>query len=254
MYESTKRRDIMEGHYADIASSYDDLRSTDVEPIFEIRRYLEGPLKGIDVGCGSGRYTDLLLRHLGPSLEMVGTDTSREMLDILADRNCNCETVLAESEAIPLPDSEYDFITTFNAIHHFNLSGFFDETSRLLKSHGLKFIYTRTPDQNSQTIWGQYFPMFKEIETRLPTVNKMLRHAKDDFLREDVIEFVYSREATIEELVAKARSFHYSTFRLIPEELFESCVSDFIQNIKSAFNGNKVSWTDRNTLFIFRRI
>lgn len=59
---------LMSDHFAELAKDYELVRLTDTEPVLEIKRYLDGnSFKGIDVGCGSGRYTCLLLSPTLPS-------------------------------------------------------------------------------------------------------------------------------------------------------------------------------------------
>jgi SAM-dependent methyltransferase len=156
---------------------------------------------------------------------------------------------------MPLNSGEYDFITTFNAVHHFNIPRFFEEAFRLLKPQGLLFIYTRTPAQNAQTIWGKCFPLFKQAETRLCNIGDFLNMAMDSkFKVEDIEIFRYGRVASLQELVRRARSFHYSTFRLIPQERFEDCVAAFERIVREVHdNPDQVKWIDSNVLFVFRK-
>jgi hypothetical protein len=51
-----------------------------------------------------------------------------------------------------------DAMVTFNAIHHFILSDFLGETSRVLQDNGHLFICTRLRSQNERDIWGRFFP------------------------------------------------------------------------------------------------
>lgn len=167
----------------------------------------------------------------------------------------SCDTILAGAEDIPLPSNEIDFITTFNAIHHFDFTGFLKECCRLLKPQGLLFIYTRTPEQNAETIWGTYFPMFQEVETRLLT-QEALTNITSIFGFDNLLtkEFCYPREAPLEELISRACSFHYSTFRLIPESKFEECLETFKKNILEAgMDPNRIRWVDKNLLLIWRK-
>ena len=59
-------RERMEEHFSRLAKSYADVRITDPAPILFIRDTLDGmaSIEGADIGCGSGRYPVLLLRHL----------------------------------------------------------------------------------------------------------------------------------------------------------------------------------------------
>lgn len=243
-------------HFAEIAPYYEDVRLTDVEPVRFIMSFLcDGPLKGIDVGCGNGRYTRLLAQHSGQRLTLVATDASQEMLDMLATSSPEFQTHCSNAEVLPLASGEYDFITTFNAVHHFDIPRFFAEACRLLEPKGLLFIYTRTPAQNAQTIWGKCFPMFNQVETRLRRVSDFLSMAIDrGFAVADIEIFRYHRVASLQELVCRARSFHYSTFRLIPEEHFEDCIAAFERIVREAYvEPDQVKWIDSNVLLVFRK-
>lgn len=247
---------VMENHFAGIAPSYEDIRLTDMEPVLSILPFLcSGPLKGIDVGCGNGRYTRLLAQHIGPRLVLAGADASQEMLDVLTASSPEIQTHCANAETLPLPSGEYDFITTFNAVHHFDIPLFFAESCRLLEPKGFLFIYTRTPAQNAQTIWGKCFPMFIQVETRLRKASDFLSMATErGFATADIRVFRYHRVASLQELVNRARSFHYSTFRLIPEGQFEDCLATFERIIRAAYSDpGQVKWIDSNILLVFRK-
>ena len=254
---------LMKEHFADLARSYEEVRLTDLEPVIAIRNFLKrgsGPATGIDVGCGSGRYTRLLENHLGPWLTIAGADTSQEMLDVLATSSPGIPTICGDAESLPLPDGEFDFITTFNAVHHFDIPRFFDEARRLLKPDGLLFIYTRTPDQNARTIWGQCFPMFCQVETRLRDASYFMALAINrGFGIADIRVFRYHRVASLLDLVHRARSYSYSTFRLIPADLFEPCLVAFTRILRHAYgnpamNLNFIKWIDSNLLLVFRKL
>jgi len=246
----------MKNHFAEIAPSYEDVRLTDTEPVLFIMPFLrDGPLKGIDLGCGDGRYTRLLAQHIGQRLTLVAVDASQEMLDVLATSSPELQTHCSVAESLPLASGEYDFITTFNAVHHFDIPRFFAEARRLLKPKGLIFIYTRTPAQNAQTIWGRYFPMFNRVETRLRTVGDFLSMGiKCGLAVANIEAFRYRRVASLQELVRRARSFHYSTFRLIPEEHLEDFIAIFERIIREAYvEPDQVKWIDNNVLIVFRK-
>jgi len=79
----------------------------------------------------------------------------------------NFKAINASATALPLIASSLDAIVTFNAIHHFECSGFLNETSRVLRDNGHLFIYTRLRSQNKRNLWGRFFPDFHEKEKRL---------------------------------------------------------------------------------------
>ncbi len=246
----------MENHFAELAPMYDEVRLTDIAPVFSIRRRLNNRrVKGVDVGCGNGRYTQLLVKLIGRKLTVIGADSSREMLVEMTNGSNGRRVLQASAESLPLKDDEYDFITTFNAVHHFNIAGFLDEAHRLLKRGDLLFIYTRTPEQNAQTIWGRCFPFFCEFEDRLFTKKELLSLALEHkFEIVNVEDYIYTRVASPQELSRKARSFHYSTFRLIPEHLFETCMGKFERNLSEiTIDNGLVTWMDSNVLYTLRK-
>jgi len=53
-------------HFSIIAPKYRKLRTTDLEPIFSIKKYLHNykKIKAADIGCGCGRYTSKLFQYL----------------------------------------------------------------------------------------------------------------------------------------------------------------------------------------------
>jgi len=246
----------LENHFAELAPTYDEVRLTDIAPVFSIRRRLNNRrVKGIDVGCGNGRYTRLLVKFIGRKLTIIGADSSREMLVEMTNRSNGHRVLQASAESLPLKDGEYEFITTFNAVHHFDIAGFLDEAHRLLKPGELLFIYTRTPEQNTQTIWGRCFPLFCEFEDRLFTKKGLLSLALEHkFEIVNVEDYVYTRFSSPQELLRKARSFHYSTFRLIPEHLFETCMVKFERNLAEiTMDSGLVTWFDSNVLYTLRK-
>ena len=64
-----------------IAAVYESLRTTDEAPVRRIRQLLpDRPVTGLDVGCGTGRYSRLLRGLLPDGSLLVGSDVSRGML------------------------------------------------------------------------------------------------------------------------------------------------------------------------------
>src|SRR5439155_11465498 len=71
-------------HFAQVAGVYGAVRMTDVEPVRDLATLLPtGALRGLEVGCGTGRYTELLLEHLAAGSSIVGLDACFEMIQVL---------------------------------------------------------------------------------------------------------------------------------------------------------------------------
>ena len=253
----------MEQHFSAIAEKYRNLRKTDSEPIGIIADKLRNltHIEAADVGCGAGRYDLLLYDYLGDRLKLNCLDVNNEMLKQL-DRYLrkngisNFTTIRSTAESLPFPDNSLDCVCTFNAIHHFNLPDFLNESARVLKSGGYLFIYTRLREQNRRNIWGRYFPQFNQKENRLYTLRGLKRAIEgvDDLVTESIASFLYNRISDLGQLLERASSHHYSTFLLYStEELFQAILG-FTTNIMSAYGDTQqIHWYDENSLFIIRK-
>ena len=159
-------------HFERVAAVYESLRTTDEAPVRVIGQLLPGrPVTGLDIGCGTGRYTRLLRGLLPDGSLLVAADVSAAMLAQLRaggrGRAPGVVPLLAAAEELPLRTASLDLVTAFNCVHHFGLARFLAAAARVLAPGGQLFIYTRTPQQNAATIWGRYFPGFTEHEQRL---------------------------------------------------------------------------------------
>ena len=250
-------------HFSRIAHRYRSLRTTDLEPILFIQKKLQGKPKIVaaDVGCGAGRYDLKLFQHLGKKLFLYCVDANEEMLKHLEDFLVKHEIgkfkiIKASTEKIPLADNSLDCIFTFNAIHHFKPLDFLRESSRTLEDSGYLFIYTRLRSQNRRSIWGRYFPLFNEKETRLYELDEL-----ESLLTEipqlnigSIEYFKYSRLASLDWLVNQAQQYHYSTFCLYTKKEFGQSLEKFKQNIQKNFEDlKKISWFDENVLLVIKK-
>ncbi|HSH00085.1 MAG TPA: class I SAM-dependent methyltransferase [candidate division Zixibacteria bacterium] len=253
-------------HFKNVASVYDSVRNTDPAVVRAIiERLPNGRAHNdiADVGCGTGRYSKVILTHLPTAGRFYCCDYSpamlaecrRRMVKTAEGRRIYFSCTSAAS--LPLATRSLDGLVTFNAVHHFNLGRFLAEAARVLRPDGILAIYTRTPEQNARTIWGELFPQFTHYETRLFTreyLSDAIRH-EGALTLEDVREFSFTREETPDELVAKARSHHYSTFALYPPEEFEAAVTIFERELRKRVNGNpRVAHQGHNTLLLARRL
>src|SRR5689334_9010248 len=93
-------------HFERVAAAYESLRTTDEAPVRAIARFLpHRPVAGLDVGCGTGRYTRLLRGVLPAGSRLAAADVSAAMLAQLqaqAGRAAGVAPLLAAAEALPL--------------------------------------------------------------------------------------------------------------------------------------------------------
>lgn len=118
-----------------------------------LERYL--PLHGdglrlLDVGCGTGHHM-ARLRLRG--FEVAGVDGSEEMLAHAHSNNPGAEIRRADVEAIPFPDSSFDFIFCIEVLRYLpNFSRCIQEMARLLKPGGI-CLATAAPVLNLNGYW-----------------------------------------------------------------------------------------------------
>jgi ubiquinone/menaquinone biosynthesis C-methylase UbiE len=252
----------MHKHFSCIATSYNEVRTTDPEPVLFIRDNLKGlsSVKAADIGCGAGRYDLLLYKHLD-NLQLTCVDINEFMLEqvselLMSNGISNFTTIQSDVESLELEEKAYDCILTFNAIHHFDFMTFLQKSAGLLKVRGWIFIYTRLQSQNARNIWGRYFPYFIEKEDRLYEQDELVSRidSVETLSLESIEYFKYRRRSTLKQLSSLAACKHYSTFCLYTEDRFRDSLKVFEERLRNNFQDiNCIEWFDENVMFVIRR-
>jgi SAM-dependent methyltransferase len=240
-------------HFDRVAAAYESLRTTDEAPVRRIGQFLpDRPVTGVDVGCGTGRYSRLLRGLLPEGSLLVASDVSAAMLAELKTGGhghaAGVVPLRSTAEELPLRTASLDLVTAFNCVHHFDLGRFLAAAARVLQPDGQLFIYTRTPRQNARTIWGRYFPGFIEHEQRLHS-EAAFRDAVRRAGGLKVIAtqtFRHPRSSTAERLRAQAEGRHYSTFSLYTPEELRASIATFLARLPSP----EASWVDEHLLVV----
>lgn len=111
-------RGAVRRHFAHVAGVYEAVRTTDVEPVRDLVTSLPaGALRGLEVGCGTGRYTELLLAHLEAGSSIVGVDACFEMLQVLRRTvrpDAAILPVCGDAAALSLPEGVLDFVAQWS--------------------------------------------------------------------------------------------------------------------------------------------
>jgi SAM-dependent methyltransferase len=240
----------VDDHFKLVASVYDSLRTTDEAPVHRIRELLpDGALVGLDLGCGTGRYSRLLIDLLPDGSVLAASDASAAMLAELqacCDDRASVVPLRCTAEELPIRTGSLDLVTAFNSVHHFDLGRFLAEVARVLKAHGRLFVYTRTPAQNARTIWGRLFPGFAAREQRLhseATLTGAVHHTRG-LQMVHTETFRHSRSTTPQRLRAQVEGRHYSTFSLYEPDELRQAIDVFLARLP----GPQVSWVDEHLL------
>ena len=251
-------------HFSTVAAKYNELRTTDPEPVDLMARSLAGlsAVTAADVGCGTGRYMVELMHRLGKRLFVYFIDSNKDMLEQLrVDLDLldlpGFDVLHSRAERLPLPEGSLDCVLTSNAIHHFDLARFFPEAGRTLRPGGLLFIYTRFRDQNERGIWGQYFPGFAEKEKRLYDEQHMtgtIGSAQGLVVR-DLTHFSFRRATTLDCLIHRARNKHYSTFCFYEPDELERAIEGFEASLKKRLGAfDTFEWVDENVMITVEKL
>ncbi len=239
-----------EQHFSRVAPRYEALRNTDHDVVMLIHDRLPNqPLVGVDVGAGTGRYTELLREALPDRSWVFAADRSQAMLAAFGSPVTGNATALrCDAERLPLADGSVDFVTSFNAVHHFDLQRFTREVARVLRPGGDLFVYTRTPEQNAKSIWGRAFPGFVTHESRLHDETTLVGTFRE-LGTVETTSFTFARRATAARLADRVRGGAYSTFhRYRPDEL-QAALDHFLEHL----GDRDVEWHDHNLLVHVQR-
>ena len=259
-------------HFAKVSARYRALRELDlgaVKVISEVLARTADPDQGrlmrlLDVATGSGRYLDAISHCLASvfSLEVVpvGMDLSPAMLTQARLHNSpaglRAQHLVGAVETLPFQTASCDVMTCFNAVHHFDLAQFAGEASRVLTPSGQLVIYTRTPEQNRRTIWGQHFPEFATRETRLHGNHELQAalQATGGFTSVNVQSVAWTVTTSLVRLVEQAAHFHYSTFRLYSDDTLRAAIGTFSQRVRQAFRDlTHITYDNDHLLVIAQR-
>jgi ubiquinone/menaquinone biosynthesis C-methylase UbiE len=150
------------------------------------------PARILDLGCGTGRFSDALSVHF--HAEVIGVDPSRKML--AQARQKRTEGVVhyevGSAEAIPVKAQSVDLIFMSMSYHHFSdpLAAAL-ECRRVLRNEGFVFVRTGSREQIESY---PYYPFFPETHTILrevlPTSSEMRNVFEDAgfrFVAHDII-------------------------------------------------------------------
>ncbi|XP_013395692.1 putative methyltransferase DDB_G0268948 [Lingula anatina] len=187
--------------------------------------YLEEKLpaphdRAVDVGCGSGQFTQLLAPHFN---HVTGIDVSDNQIQEARKMN-QCKNIQYSSgpaETLPLNDHSVDLVTSASAAHWFDLDKFYTEVDRVLKPNGcvalLGYPVRRTAvDANPNGIL--LTQLLSDFDKLLVDENcwekgnfishdgyKDLLFPYSDFVRDDCLTLEY--EATLDNFIGYLRSW-----------------------------------------------
>ena len=145
----------------------------------------QNPVKVLDLACGSGDVTALLLEAL-PKAQVVGLDFSRSLLT-QAKRRGLPELVEADALKLPFADGSFDAVTIAFGLRNFsNRQAGLEEIARILKPGGVfGLLEFSPPPMPWKLFWNLY------LHHLMPLVAQLVAKQGDSFryLARSIAEF-----------------------------------------------------------------
>ena len=158
----------------DIATNYDEARALTPEQVrlwgdlLSVNIDRAAISRIIDLGCGTGRFSELLATHFG--VEVIGIDPSQRMVDQARHKPATGRVVYryGSAESLPLPNQCADLVFMSNVYHHLSDPGAVArECLRVLRPAG--YVCIRNGTQETNFRHRDFFPGLQAlIESELP--------------------------------------------------------------------------------------
>lgn len=231
-------------NYNEISKVYDDVRAGDLALIQRLIQALPAwpNLRILDIGCGTGNYTDLF-QNLTDA-QVFGVDPSEGMLERAREKNKHITYKIGQADDIPFENGFFDFVYMTDVIHHVpDIDAMFAELRRVLRSPdpesgkpgGAGCIVTQSHQQIEARPIVRYFPATADVDKkRYPDIPKIVEAAnarnfiqiKDETFSETAIEL----DSNFLELVRKKG---YSMLHLISDEEFQTGLQALERELES---------------------
>jgi ubiquinone/menaquinone biosynthesis C-methylase UbiE len=205
---------------------YRALTSADVSRwVSLVQKFLPQTASGlsIDLGCGTGRFTQPVAEQLG--LSVIGIDPSLKMLRE-ATRNAKSSRVAyrqGSAESIPLEANSVALIFMSNAIHHLkSLDDALREMLRVLQPDGIVFIRNYSLENLKSLHYLQFFPEAMQLSREMIWPRRRLLETLTATKFTLLTQGTLHQEASpdYEAYIRKIKSRVYSDLTLISDEAF----------------------------------
>jgi SAM-dependent methyltransferase len=132
--------------------------------------------RGLDLGCGEGKLTAILLGIIG-SRELVGVDTDLREIEEARLRNVYVALHACGGSEIPEPDASFDFAISNSVLEHIpELDPVLAETARVLRPNGL-FLLTVPQASFHAQLRGPLMPWISR-NSYLANLDQRLAHLR----------------------------------------------------------------------------
>jgi ubiquinone/menaquinone biosynthesis C-methylase UbiE len=140
----------------------------------------------LDLGCGTGAFTDLILKHCAPA-SVTGVDPAPAQVEHAKKNYPTAEFQVGNSMELPFKDKEFDVIASALVLHFIpDRDKAFAEMQRVAKGGGLVSGYTW--ERSATSKGAPYVPMMNGLRSIgvEPTTSPTVPEANLDGLRESL--------------------------------------------------------------------
>jgi ubiquinone/menaquinone biosynthesis C-methylase UbiE len=159
----------------EIAATYDKARALAPETALLWRDLLSAHIDRnrislvIDLGCGTGRFSELLAAHFG--VQVIGIDPSYKMVERACRKPATGKVTYRQgsAEALPLPNDCADLVFMSMVYHHLNHPTAVAQECRRVLRHG-GYVCIRNGAHEGDFPHRHFFPgLHALIDTHLPS-------------------------------------------------------------------------------------
>jgi ubiquinone/menaquinone biosynthesis C-methylase UbiE len=130
---------------ADLIVKYGDLKSWD---------------SVLEIGCGTGIFTELLCIKTNPNL--IAVDISEDLINVALKRRINATFEIQNAHGLNFDNNSFDKVVGSSVLHHLNLDIALNEIYRVLKPGG-RMIFAEPNIINPQIFLQKKIQFIKEI-------------------------------------------------------------------------------------------
>lgn len=181
----------------------------------------------LDIGCGTGNYTDLFQRLTqAQGHQVYGIEPSEGMLNKARQKNPHIIFQHGTAAQIPSEDSFFDFVFMTDVIHHVpDIRAMFCEIYRILRLSGKVCIVTQSHRQIEARPTARFFPGTARVDKeRYPDVDAIVaagQYGNLKYLKQEVL-FEGEPVELDADYLELARKKGYSMFHLLSEPEYQT--------------------------------
>jgi ubiquinone/menaquinone biosynthesis C-methylase UbiE len=241
--------------YNEICKIYDDARKAEIELInsFLQEITIDEVTNVLDIGCGTGNYTDLLQKVTHANI--FGVEPSEGMIQKAQQKNPHITFKLGDAAHLPFDETFFDFVYMTDVIHHVpDIEVMFTEIYRVVKPGGKVCIVTQSHEQIKTRPIVQFFPGTVTVDKgRYPDIDEIIRtaeHTSFRFIRTVILGAGEETELD-SRFLELAKKKGYSMLHLISDEEYQTGLQKLEEelqhgNIKAKTSGETLVWLENS--------